>query len=472
MKARRISRSGVRSSLHTGGLGCESVTHSRNAPSSPRVQPAPERARCTRDSHHGLLSPLPHWLDAAVTPLVIRALAAWERLESGVSYNPLSEATRANPYPAYDELRRKDPVHRFRLMKGTWIISRFEDVDAVLRDHHHFTNTGTSHEYIPYRSLLDLHPPDHTRIRRLLSKGFTPRAVTALEPRIRRTVDQLLDDLEDRKRLDLIREFAYPLPVIVIAEMLGVPPEDRELFHRWSKVVSLLVDPLLTASQARRVRKTIEELFEYFDGIIADRRKRPRDDLISSLATAEEEAGKLSRDELLMTLVLLLVAGNETTRNLIGNGTLALLRNRDQLHRLRNDPSLLDSAIEELLRYDSPVQMDARIAVEPATLRGKEISQGDRIICLLGAANRDPAIFPNPDVLDLGRADGKQVAFGRGIHHCLGAPLARLEGRIGFGALLERFGSMSLAAEPRYRKQIVLRGLEELWIDVEWATRR
>ena len=420
------------------------------------------------------------FLDKAVKPVAIRALLARERLESGVVYNPLSPTLRANPYPTYDQLRRKDPVHRMRL-QDAWVLSNFADVDLVLRDQRRFGNEGRDFGYIPYISMLDQDPPTHTRIRGLVAQGFTPRSVAALEPRVQATVDQLLDALAGRERIDLIQDFAFPLPIIVIAEMLGVPPEEREQFNEWSNVVSLSVDPLLNAGQIRQVQQVIEELFDYFEGMAEARRAQPREDLISVLVAAEEGGERLNREELLINLVLMLAAGNETTRNLIGNGTLALLRHPEQLQRLRDyqtrhsreggnlaggRPDLLDSAIDELLRYDSPVQLDSRIAREELEIGGKQVKAGQRVLCLLGAANRDAEAFPDPDALDIGRAAGNHVGFGRGIHYCLGAPLARLEGRIAFQSLLARYPSLSLAAEPRYRNQVTLRGLEELWVDV------
>ena len=398
----------------------------------------------------------------------MKTLLAWERLESGVAYDPLSQELRADPYAVYEELRRKDPVHWMRLA-GSWVLVNYRDVDMVLRDHRRFGNAGRDFGYLPYISMLDLDPPEHTRIRGLVAHGFTPRSVAALESRVQQTVDRLLDDLAGRQRFDFIRDFAFPLPVIVIAEMLGVPPEDREQFNEWSNVVALTVDPLLNTAQVRQVRQTVEEMFTYFENVAADRREHPRDDLVSVLANAEEDGERLSREDLLINLVLVLAAGNETTRNLIGNGSFALLRNPAELQRLRDNPALLDSAIDELLRYDSPVQLDGRIARERLEIGGKRISAGQRVICLLGAANRDPEVFPSPAVLDIGRSAANHVAFGRGIHYCLGSPLARLEARVAFTALLRRFKSLRLAEEPRYRNQVTLRGLDELWVEVEPA---
>ena len=399
-----------------------------------------------------------------VRPLAMRALLAWERMESGVAYNPLSPALRANPYPAYEELRRKDPVHRMRL-GNAWVLTDYADIDAVLRDNRRFGNAGRELGYIPQVSMLDLDPAQHTRIRSLVSHGFTPRTVTALERRIRETVDGLMGNLDGKVPFDLIADFAFPLPVIVIAEMLGVPPEDLEQFNEWSNIVSLSLDPLLNERQVSRVQQIVGEVFAYFEAVAEERRRNPRDDLVSALVTAEVDGERLKPDELLVNLLLVLVAGNETTRNFIGNGALALLRNPGQLRRLQDNPALLDGAIDELLRFDSPVQLDNRIAREPVELRGKRIAPGQRVICLLGAANRDPQIFPNADRLDVGRSAANHLAFGRGIHYCLGSPLARLEGRVAFEALLPYLGSLRLAEEPRYRNQVTLRGLESLWLE-------
>lgn len=394
----------------------------------------------------------------------MRVLLARERLESGVDFNPLSSELRANPLPQYEKLRRKDPVHRMRISDG-WILTRYEDIDMVLRDHRRFGNLGRDFGYLPYTSMLDLDPPEHTKVRGLVAHGFTLRAVNSLEPRIAKMVDELLDEVAGKPRFDLIQDIAFPLPITVIAELLGVPPEDRDQFREWSEVVALDVDPLLDSQQIRDLQRTVEELFDYLEAIAEDRRRRPQDDLVTALVNAEEGGERLSREDLLINIVLVLVAGNETTRNLIGNGTLALLRNPDQLERLRDDSSLLDSAIDEMLRYDSPVQLDSRIAREPVEIGGKRIEPGQRVLCALGAANHDPEVFPDPERFDVGRAPRNHLSFGRGIHYCLGAPLAKLEARVAFAGLLSRFESFRLVEEPWYRDQITLRGLEELWLE-------
>ncbi|MXY60356.1 MAG: cytochrome P450 [Chloroflexi bacterium] len=401
---------------------------------------------------------------AVVRPLAMRALLARERIESGVAYNPLSPGLRADPYSVYEELRRKDPVHRMRL-QDAWVLTDYADVDMVLRDSQRFGNAGREFGYIPQVSMLDLDPPEHTKIRALVSHGFTPRSVAALEPRIREMVDSLLSKVKGKERFDLIADLAFPLPVIVIAEMLGVPPEDREQFNEWSNTVSLIVDPLLDERQVSQVQQAVDEVFTYFEGVAEERRRDPKDDLVSALVTAEVDGERLERDDLLVNLLLVLVAGNETTRNLIGNGTLALLHNPGELQRLRDDPALVTGAVDELLRFDSPVQLDSRIARESIELRGKQIAPGQRVICLLGAANRDPQAFTDPERLDVSRSAANHLAFGRGIHYCLGSPLARLEGRVAFEALVPRLGNLRLAEEPRYRNQVTLRGLESLWLE-------
>ena len=406
---------------------------------------------------------VPRIVKNALRPAVIGALLTWERIESGVSYNPTSSAIRSNPYDAYDRIRAKDPIHRLRTLNG-WILTRYDDVDMVLRDHRRFLKYEDAAG--EYRSMLSANPPDHTRLRSLVSQAFTPRAVVNLQAGIQQLVDELLDDLEGKDRFDLIADFAFPLPVTVIAEMLGVPARDMDKFRDWSNDVALIIEPVLSDDQMRRTTRASEELFEYFEDIMEQRRRDPRDDMVTALMNAEEEGDRLTHEELLASLQLLLVAGNETTRNLIGNGTLALLKHPDQLCRLRDNPDLLDTAISELLRYDSPVQLDGRIVYEDVEIDGNVIRAGQRVICMIGAANRDPSAFTNPNELDIGRAEKSHISFGRGIHHCLGSSLATLEARAAFSSLLERFPSMKLVEEPRFREQMVLRGVEELWVEV------
>lgn len=403
-----------------------------------------------------------------VRPVAMQVLLARERLESGVAYNPVSDEIATDPYAVYRRLRDRDPVHRMRLVDA-WVLTRYEDADAMLRDHDRFGAEDRRFHDAGLTTMLDIDPPDHTRQRALVSRAFTPRSVSRWDDRVQEIADRLLDAVAGHDRVDLIAALGYPLPVTVIAEMLGVPAEDMDRFEGWSNDIALVVEPILTPAQVENVRCATEELFAYFETIVEERRREPRDDLVSALLAAEEEGDRLTREELLSTMLLILVAGNETTRNLIGNGMLALLRHPDQLQRLRDDPGLLEPAVNELLRYDSPVQLNGRVVREDLEMGGKRMRAGQKVIALLGAANRDPAAFENPDVLDIGRKEKCHLSFGRGIHYCLGASLALLEARIVFRGLLDRFPSIQLAAEPRYRDGIVLRGVESLWIKVERA---
>ena len=402
------------------------------------------------------------------------AVMLCERLQSGVSYNPLTSRTTQDPYPVYASLRARGPVHRSRLLNA-WLFTRHCDVDVILRDHQHFGSdprTGTLssrlHAMLPPPdefTMLFLDPPDHTRLRALVNKAFTPKAVDDLEPRIRSILGALLDAIEDPAGFDLMHAVARPLPVIVIAEMLGVPPEDRERFRIWSTQRARLLEPMISPREREAGEAASKAFDAYFRPIIKARRTEPRDDIVSALARAEDDGGRLTERETLNMLRLLLSAGNETSANLIGNGVLALLRHPEQLQRLRNDPSLIPAAVEELLRFDSPVQADFRRVLADCEVNGFALRKRDNVVLLLGAANRDPDVFEDPDRLDIGRSQGSHLSFGRGIHHCLGAPLARLEGRIVLEMLLDRFPQIGLLQKrPRFRKGIVLRGLQSLMV--------
>ena len=280
-------------------------------------------------------------------------------------------------------------------------------------------------------TLLFLDPPDHTRLLALVHTAFTRTAVTDLAPRIRGILGSLLDAIEDPAEFDLMQTVARPLPVIVIAEMLGVPPEDRERFRIWAAQRARLLEPLIGPRERAAGAAASRAFDAYFRPIIAARRTAPRDDIVSALARAEDDSGRLTERETLNLLRLLMSAGTETTANLVGNGLLALLRHPEQLQRLRHDPSLIPAAVEELLRFDSPVQADVRYVLADCEVHGCALRKGDTVVLLLGAANRDPDVFVDPDRLDVGRNQDAHLSFGRGIHHCLGASLARLEGRIG-----------------------------------------
>ena len=389
-----------------------------------------------------------------------------------LQFNPMDPEFVADPYPTYHRLRTEDPVHHSPL--GFWVLTRYDDVVTALRDPRLAKEAIAS--FVAARfgapvpatglSMLDRDPPDHTRLRGLVSKAFTPRVVEGLRPRIQQIVDALLDGAAARGSMDLIEEFAYPIPVIVICEMLGVPVEDHEHFKGWSLDIARGLDLIWLGPDSEVGRRSIaarQALADYFRGLIAQRRAAPRTDLLSGLIAAEEAGDKLNEVELLATCILLLIAGHETTVNLIGNGTLALLRHRDQLERLQREPGLIGSAIEELLRFDGPVQRTARIPSEDVTIGRHTIAKGEMVMPFIGAADRDPAQFPEPDRLDLSRSDNRHIAFGWGIHFCLGAPLARLEGQIAINTLVRRLPKISLATDvPEYRQSLTLRGLKAL----------
>jgi len=389
-----------------------------------------------------------------------------------LQFNPMDPEFVADPYPTYHRLRTEDPVHHSPL--GFWVLTRYDDVVTALRDPRLAKEAIAS--FVAARfgapvpatglSMLDRDPPDHTRLRGLVSKAFTPRVVEGLRPRIQQIVDALLDGAAARGSMDLIEEFAYPIPVIVICEMLGVPVEDHEHFKGWSLDIARGLDLIWLGPDSEVGRRSIaarQALADYFRGLIAQRRAAPRTDLLSGLIAAEEAGDKLNEVELLATCILLLIAGHETTVNLIGNGTLALLRHRDQLERLQREPGLIGSAIEELLRFDGPVQRTARIPSEDVTIGRHTIAKGEMVMPFIGAADRDPAQFADPDRLDIGRTDNRHIAFGWGIHFCLGAPLARLEGQIAINTLVRRLPKISLATDvPEYRQSLTLRGLKAL----------
>ncbi|MBV9259457.1 MAG: cytochrome P450 [Ktedonobacteraceae bacterium] len=384
----------------------------------------------------------------------------------------------ANPYPFYSQLRSQDPIF-WDEQSTAWVLTRYSDAASILRDPRFSAarlNIGT--EWIPEesqaklappvralsRQMLFLDPPDHTRLRGLVSKAFTPRVVESLRPRIQQLVDELLDTVQSSGHMNFIQDFAYPLPAIVIAEMLGVPPEDRTQFTRWtSDFANLLDEGKLSFEDLLQSLAGVSEFMDYFREIIRQRRIAPREDLLQAMIVAEEQGDKLNEEELLSNCVLLLAAGHGTTTHLLGNGLLALLRNPDQLARWKNDPSLASFAVAELLRYDSPVQLTSRHPLQDIEVGGKRIEEGQETIIVLGAANHDPAQFSHPDQLDLGRPENRLMSFGLGIHFCLGAPLARLEAEIAFNTILRRLQNLQLATEEiEWAPSIVFRGLIEL----------
>ncbi len=390
-----------------------------------------------------------------------------------IQFNPMDPEFVADPYPVYHRLRAEDPVHHSPL--GFWVLTRYADVMAMLRDPR-LTKEPIA-AFVAARfgvavppglglSMLDRDPPDHTRLRSLVSKAFTPKALESLRPHIQQIVDDLLAHAAGKGKMDLIEEFAYPLPVRVICEMLGVPVKDHERFKAWGLDIARGLDAIMLPPESEVGQRSVtgrKALAGYFRELIAERRAAPCDDMLSALIAAEEAGDKLNEEELLATCILLLVAGHETTVNLIGNGTLALLRHPDQLRKLRENPKLIGSAVEELLRYDGPVQRTARIPSEDVTIGGQTIGKGEMVMPFLGAADRDPAQFRDPDRLDITRADNRHIAFGMGIHFCLGAPLARMEGQIAINTLVQRLPKLGLATDrPEFRQSLTLRGLKTL----------
>jgi cytochrome P450 len=393
----------------------------------------------------------------------------------------LEENYLANPYPLYRQLRETDPIFWDEEQGGCWVLTRHADIMAGLRDQRFSArrmDMGT--DWIPAelkerlsppvsaltRQMLFLDPPDHTRLRALVARAFTPRMVEKLRPRIQQLVDELLAPLQAKTQMEAISEFAYPLPAIVIAELLGVPPQDRARFTQWTHDFGVLLDArsaTIDMEQAIHSLLSVHELMEYFRALIRQQRREPRENLLQAMQEAEEQGDVLSEEELLGNCVLLLAAGHGTTTHLIGNGLLALLRNPEQMELLRAEPALLPLAVAELLRYDSPVQLTSRVAAVNLRLGEKEIAAGQQVLFCLGAANYDPAQFVQPETLDLRRQENRHLAFGQGMHFCLGAPLARVEAEIAFGTFLRTFASPRLATTSiEHFPSQVFRGLVAL----------
>ncbi len=403
-----------------------------------------------------------------------------------VAFDPWDRAFVAHPYDAYAALREGAPVTYFE-PTNQWLISRYADVNALLRDrrlgrtylhlatHEEMGRPPDPPHLAPFwdligNGMLDREPPDHTRLRSLVSKAFTPRTVESLRERVHgiaaRLVDDLLDAGSDGSVVDLKALVAEPLPVTVIAEMLGVPESDRYLLRPWSADICSMyeLNPGPDA-QARAVAASVE-FSTYLDNLVRDRRERPRDDLISALAQVVDRGDRLTVEELVGTCVLLLNAGHEASVNVTGNGWLALFRNPDQLDLLRNDRSLLPRGIEELMRYDTPLQMFERWVLEDIEVSGTPIPRGSEVALLFGSANHDPERFTEPDVLDVKRTDNPHISFGAGIHYCLGAPLARLELAASFGEVLARVPRLALAGEPEWAPSYIIRGVQTLPVTV------
>jgi pimeloyl-[acyl-carrier protein] synthase len=413
----------------------------------------------------------------AATPLGARGAAGTEP-----RYELLAPAVLEDPYPTYAEMRATDPVYRDRRFLG-WILTRYDDVAAVLRDPQVSSLRPTANEPVgralasiesevrelrefQSRWMMYLDPPDHTRLRSLVSRAFTAATVANMRGRIQALVDELLAPAREAGTLDVVQDLARPLPALVIADLIGMPREDRKTFQGWSDGIAAgmvlatrgqdAIDGLKEAHHSQR------ELIAYFGSLVASRRVQPREDLLSALIASELDGAILDDAELIAMCVLLLFAGHETTQHLIGNGMLALLNHPAELERLRAEPALIVPAVEEFLRFDCPVQATGRRATADIEIRGCRIQAGEFLTPVIGAANRDPTHFDDPNRLDVGRADNRHLAFAQGPHFCLGAPLARLEGQLTIGSVVRDFSALELAGPPVRRKHFYLRGLESL----------
>lgn len=392
-------------------------------------------------------------------------------------YHLLDPEVLANPYPLYHQLRSEDPVHWDPFLHA-WVVTRYADVVFVFQ-HFSADRTPTPEQLtamglsalaplaqVMVRQMLFLDPPAHTRIRGLASRAFTPRRVEVLRAHIQEITDRLLDAVQAQGQMDVIADLAYPLPAIVTAELLGVPTSDWKQLTAWSgDFAQVLGNFQHNPERASRVIHSLEEMSAYFRAAIREQRVHPREGLIQTLLTAEIDGDRLSEEEVIANTIVTMVGGQETTTNLIGNGILSLLRHPDQLEKLKVDFSLVPSAVEELLRYESPSQHTARLAREDTLLGGKMIRKRQAVIAVMGAANRDPERFPDPDQLDISRQDNRHVAFAWASHFCFGAPLARIEGQVAFEKMLRRMPNLALKTDPVvWRENLGLRGLKALTI--------
>lgn len=376
-----------------------------------------------------------------------------------MKYDLLTAEVLADPYPLYHQMRNENPVY-LDMNLGCWVLTRYKDVISA------FSNASVSSRRIREDRLLGkaweeirpllhicslqmvfLDPPDHTQLRFLVHKAFSYSTVAKMRLHIQKVLDTLLDAVWEQGYMDIMQDLAFPLPAIIIAEMLGVPPEDHIKFKKWTNDFAIFMGTPTTLEQSKEATQSALALMDYFRYIVTCRRTAPIDDLLGSLIVAEEEGNKLSEEELLANCVLLLFAGHEASTNLIGNGLNALLRDPAARQKLQEQPELISSAVEEFLRYDSPTQWTARVMKEEAVIGGKTIGRGQGVLLMLGAANRDPAQFPHPDNMDICRRENKHIAFGHGAHFCLGAALARLEGQLSIATLLQRFPNLQLQSE-------------------------
>ncbi|HVM95613.1 MAG TPA: cytochrome P450 [Candidatus Acidoferrales bacterium] len=392
-----------------------------------------------------------------------------------IDFDPASPEFRTDPYPYLHMLRSHAPVCRADLGQPCWLVTGYASVMDGFRDRR--LSADRFHLGPPemqssalMRGLASMmllrDPPDHTRLRTLVSKAFTPRVVEELRPRIREITDRLIARVFAKGSMELMDDLAAPLPAMVIAQLLGVPPEDHQQFKQWSDDLIVIADGSLAIEGLPAAERSAAALIEYLERIMADRQRSPQNDLISGLVAARDQGDALTHGEMLSTCILLLIAGHETTTNLIGNGILTLLRHPQALEDLRRDPGLIGSAVEELLRFESPIQLMSRVAIVDLELGSVEIPAGREVVMMLGAANRDPAEFPEPDRLDLRRTDNHHVAFGHGIHFCLGAALARLEGQIAIGTIVRELPNLrQSSSEVEWKAGLMLRGLKRLTLE-------
>lgn len=403
-------------------------------------------------------------------------------MESSRAFDPWDPGFLADPYPAYEELRARGRVHYYE-PTNQWLVPHHADVSALLRDrrlgrtyqhrftHEDFGRTAPPQEHEPFHVLndhgmLDLEPPDHTRIRRLVSKAFTPRTVERLKPYVEGLAGELVDRLVEAGGGDLLTDVAEPLPVSVIAEMLGVPESERAPLRPWSADICGMYELNPSEDVAHKAVRASVEFTEYLRGLIEARRKEPGDDLISGLIAAHDEGDRLTEQEMISTCVLLLNAGHEATVNATVTGWWTLFRHPEQLARLRADHALIPTAVEELMRYDTPLQMFERWVLDEIEIDGTTVPRGAEIALLFGSANRDAEVFAAPDTLDLSRAENPHISFSVGIHYCIGAPLARIELAASMGALLTKAPGLRLAEEPVRKPNFVIRGLEGLPVEI------
>lgn len=396
------------------------------------------------------------------------------------AFQPTELAFVANPYPVYAKLRDLGPIH-YHPEANLWLVTRHADVTALLRDKrfgrtylHIATHAGMGRpdeppEHAPFwhvirNGMLDREPPDHTRLRNLVSKAFTPKTVDKLRPRIHGIVDKLVDHASDLREFDFLATLAEPLPVTVIAELLGIPEQDRHLLRPWSADICGMYELHPSEDTARRAVAACLAFGDYLREISRERRARPQDDLLSALAQVVDSGDRLSEDELIGTCVLLLNAGHEASVNAAGNGLWALFRHPNELARLMSDLSLVPRAVDEMLRFDTPLQLFERWVLEDVDIGGVHVPKGAELGLLFGSANRDPSVFLNPDLFDVARDPNPHVTFGAGIHFCLGAALARLEAQILFETTLRRFPKLQLVAEPQWKPGYIIRGLEALHV--------